>query len=225
MTPRKACFGLALLLLAGCATNRVLDQRNYAYGQRLPQPDVVLVYPFGFDPERVIPQPTGRAGPAAQDGIAAPEAARAQAGHEAATALADEIVVGVRKLGMSARRANQDTRIPMHALLLDGEFVGIDEGDRAKRTFIGFGQGASRVRVKARLWQQAEDGPRLVAEGDFLGSSGEQVPIVGQVTGAVVEGGSTGLDGSHGASRAEARRTARELVKRLETIFREQRWI
>ena len=74
---------------------------------------------------------------------------------------ADEIKVGrqlgaqvaanlVRKfldMGMPAQRAGQGPPPQLGDVLITGQFISIEEGDRAKRIFIGFGKGSSELQT------------------------------------------------------------------------------
>ena len=64
-----------------------------------------------------------------------------QLGRKLGTLVANELVKEILALGMPAERANPQWPARINDLIIKGEFVSIDEGDRWKRMIIGFGAG------------------------------------------------------------------------------------
>jgi uncharacterized protein DUF4410 len=66
--------------------------------------------------------------------------------------LTQDLVVGINGLGMAARVADGSAP-PDNALLVQGQFTNIDEGNRLRRNIIGFGSGQSTVGTYVRMVQ------------------------------------------------------------------------
>ena len=85
---------------------------------------------------------------------------------------ADRLVVQIRDLGLPAERG---TGLPpgiTEGLVVSGQFVSVDQGDRAERVAIGLGAGRSDVRVRAQAFEVNPGGRRLVDEIEVDAKSG-----------------------------------------------------
>ncbi len=65
---------------------------------------------------------------------------------------AEELVEGIRKMGLPAERAAADMLMTPRSLGIVGQFVDVDEGNKAARMVIGFGQGQSRVDIRVQVF-------------------------------------------------------------------------
>src|SRR5262249_4096010 len=114
--------------------------------------------------------------------------------------------------------------------------LSIDEGSVAKRVAVGFGSGASELKVAAEGFQMTADGLRRTGSGK-IDSSGGKTP--GGATGVatlLATGNRFGLIGSSGvkaqgecsgSSRIEgrAKAVAKEIADQMRPRLREQGWI
>jgi uncharacterized protein DUF4410 len=100
--------------------------------------------------------------------------------NEAPRVLAERFVVALEKGPFkSARALKNDESVPHGALVVEGKFVTIDPGSRAKRYFVGFGAGKSSVKVAGAVkdatgrtlatFEQRRIGAMGMAGGDSLG--------------------------------------------------------
>ncbi len=123
-------------------------------------------------------------------------------------------------------------------LIIGGKINSIDEGNRTRRNFIGFGAGKSEVDATATVYYQAagETTPRLLQTFDGLAQSGRKPGAAGMMgagaaagrlaTSAVMGAGtsvasetmSTGVDD-------DSERMAKELAEQLKKFFMDQGWI
>ncbi len=122
-------------------------------------------------------------------------------------------------------------------VVITGEFVSIDEGDRTRRMIIGFGAGAAKMKTVVEVYHIAATGPRLLGSRDIKASGGKgpgmALPLIvaGGIMGrpAMAAGVSgtvnilqeLGPEGIQGA----ADRTAGTISKELRNVFRRHRWI
>ena len=97
-----------------------------------------------------------------------------------------------------------------HGLVITGQFVSIDQGNRAERVAIGLGAGRSDVRVRAQVFADGQGGRQLVDEIEVDAKSG-LAPGMAETMGAgalaghlvvstLVSGGVQTADESLGAS-------------------------
>jgi hypothetical protein len=132
------------------------------------KPRPVVVCDFAFDvahlhaEEGLLP---GREGPAHR--IAAnlrpgetPAQTAARLAGLLATAIADELAT----LKIPATRQPKDSPWPATGLVVRGEFLQVDEGNRLRRAVIGFGAGATEVLAQVEVFDlaQSREKPILV---------------------------------------------------------------
>jgi hypothetical protein len=148
----------ALLLLGACAQARVeplaAAPATPSAATALPAPARVVVERFRLDPAAVIldsaPLLRVRRMVGGND-----DAARREAAEEAVAGFQAALVSELRERGFDAVPAGQEGPA-LPRLLVRGDFSALEEGNRARRTVVGFGLGASRVTGAARLdWQDA----------------------------------------------------------------------
>jgi uncharacterized protein DUF4410 len=148
----------AMLALAAC--NRAQVQTEEAYmGPPRPRPDRILVSYFAISPEQVrLDRGIGaRIVRAAED--LPPSAAEMQAAQKTQRALADRLIDDLRKYGLPAEHAAA-AEPPGTSLLVAGQIVAVDQGNRTRRTLIGLGAGKSSVSADMQLYYQAPGAPR-----------------------------------------------------------------
>ncbi len=234
---RVAFATLALVALAACAPARVQTVANYA-GPSLPRPDRVIVYDFAIAPEQVrLDQGIG----ARVRRVAGDQPVSAQEWHAATAgqaALADALTAELASYGLPAMRASSG-EIPTvgTSLLVQGQIVGIDEGNRTRRTLIGLGAGKSSVSADAQLYYPtATAPPRFISA--FQGSSDSgRAPGIAETAGVGAAAGRLATSAAAGGAMhagSEARRTgdsanaarlADELGKQIGRFAMTQEWI
>lgn len=206
---RLALVTLAGVLLAGCNHARVQTVESYV-GPRLPPPDHVLVSNFSVSPEQVR----------LDQGISArimrtvedkPLSAREwQTAQATQTALAEQLVDRLRKFGLPAVLAATPTGIGT-SLLVQGQIVSIDQGNRTRRVMIGLGAGKSTVSADTQLYYvSGNESPRFLSAFEGQADSG-RMPGAAETMGAGAAaqriGTSAALTGATHAG-AETRRTS-----------------
>ncbi|MBU8536833.1 DUF4410 domain-containing protein [Falsiroseomonas tokyonensis] len=217
---------LALLLLGACAQATVAPLAPATPGlpaaDRLPAPAQIVVERFALDPRQVTldAAPLLRAQRAMNGNDAA---ARRAAAEEAIAGFQTALVAALRERGFTAAPAAEAgaATAATPRLLVQGRFTALEEGNRARRTVIGFGLGASRVAGHAVLAFQDVAGaaPREVDSFALDADSGRMpggVIGAGRGAGMVVAG--TAIRGAMGEARgpqeigALARGTADRIV-------------
>jgi hypothetical protein len=166
----------------------------------------------------------------------APRSAQeAEAGRKVADAIADKLVVEIQDMGLRAQRGSGVPPGVQDALLIKGQLVSIDEGNRTERVVIGLGAGRSDVRANVQVYEVTPAGRRLIDTIEVDGESGLTPGMaeslgVGGITGhvavaALVSGGVQVADETVGASVvADADRAAKGIAKQLAILFGRERW-
>jgi hypothetical protein len=226
-----ARVALAALWLAACGQtgirNAVLTQ-----AKNLPRPVRILVYDFAVSEREVFEyQGIMRQQPSIRDPV---ERERLIAA-EAKDALASEVVDGLRALGFAVERASRGTAAAENELLIDGQFLTVNEGNPLRRLVIGFGSGASTVESRAQVYQGGS--ARRVLEFSTHSDSGKlpgAAPMLG--AGAAVQGGiaagtvvaNAAVSGVKTYKSDVARMAAAsgdQVVRYLSEFFAQQGWI
>ena len=227
-----ACLAVAAL---GCASTNVTSQ-SVTLGQA-PKPDLVVVRNFATSPEEVSldHSPTAVAAWKLQGVSASSE--RREVGHKVADALADNLVKKIQGLGLPAERASGP--IPedgVKRVVIEGQFLAIDEGSRLERITIGLGAGKSDVRTAVQTIEILPSGSRLLDTFEITAKSGSTPGMaetmgVGAAAGHLATSAAVGVAKSVGSEAfgddvdADARRTADKIAKVLEVYFKDQGWI
>ena len=155
--------------------------------KNLPRPTRILVYDFAVSEQEVKEyQGILRQQPAIKD---AAERERLLA-QDVKDALADELVDALRRLGFVTERAQRSIRTSVNDLVIEGQFLTVDEGSPLQRLVIGFGKGASAVNTRVQVYQAPET--RKLLEFTTSSESGKAPgAATAMAAGAAVQGGVT----------------------------------
>lgn len=231
------CGGVALAclaLLASCTQG----SSEIVTDQRLARPQMVVVENFSVAPGEVQLDP-GLSGTIAEtvgsNALPPGTAQEAQVGRQVADALAEKLVTQIRDLGLPAQRGSGLPPGTTEGLVITGQFVGVDQGNRAERVTIGLGAGRSDVRVRAQVFEADPRGRRLLDEIEVDAKSGlapgmAETMGVGALAGhfvasTLISGGVQVADESLGTSVvADSDRAASGIAKQLASFFGAQGW-
>lgn len=218
---------LVITVSAGCAQVNTNGIRRYQ-GLRLPAPVAVVVY--DFEPTgSSIGLDTGREADGANGVLSSEEMANRR---EVGRVLADVLAKELENRGILTSRKSGPIGVPTGSMSIGGQVVTVDEGSRAKRVFIGFGSGKSRLTSAAQLYGTTEDSPSVVWEYQNTAASGSKpgvlttLPIGIAVQGVtllllVVNGGLSTMGELSSSATANAKRMSDELADSVvETLGR-----
>jgi Domain of unknown function (DUF4410) len=151
--------------------------------------------------------------------------------------MVEDLIAGIRKLGLPAQRAARGTALPTDAGAVTGLFLKIDEGDRLQQTAVGFGTGQSNVDTRVEVYAPATNGPTKLLEFSTHADSGAAPgALVTGGVGAAVSGGITaGIAAANmgiGAAKGQrsqveqmTARSAQQAVASLSQYFAKHGWI
>jgi hypothetical protein len=217
-----------------CATTEVTSQ-SPSFGQA-PRPERILVYTFATSPEDVKLDHSLTAQTWKLQGISA-STERRQVGQAVADALADNLVKKFHELGLPAERAYQPApRDGVSTVVIEGQFLAVDEGSRMERVVIGLGAGKSKVRTAVQAIEILPEGSRLLDTFEIDAKS-DSTPGMAETMGAGAAAGhlaasaavsvaKSAADEEFGADvDADAMRTANKIAKVMGDFFVSQGWI
>jgi Domain of unknown function (DUF4410) len=225
----------AAAILTGCAATAVQPVYEQTVGG--PPPAVVVVYTFAIDPEEVtldrgvIKQ--------AMEGMEnkTPDEQERAVEQDVQSELVKDLVSGIKDLGLAAQAGEGEMAVPPNALLITGQFVDVNEGNRARRLVIGLGVGQAAIDTKFQVMSHAGSGQRVLAEFTTHTDSGEMPgAAITMGAGAAAQGGATagmavanmgisGFKAYRSSLDPMIDRTAKKIVAQLSQYFSDQGWI
>lgn len=215
----------------GCASASVTTIPATRDESMLPQPSVVYIYDFAVSANDVVIDTLGAEFMSEGEKLSEEE----RQAYATANALSEAIVAELLKRGINAKRASDGDIPPLHALVLKGQFITIDEGSRFKRMVIGFGAGSSELRASVQAYQATERGLRRIAEAEAEASGskmpGMAIPVAGgaamgsAATSAVISGGMNIARETRGAMNPDAQRMAEKIAERAKAFYKRQGWL
>jgi len=226
-------IGLALLmaLSVGCARARVKNVETFG-ADSVPRPGRIIVFDFYTGSADIqvgnTPVRTARR----RVGLSTPEAE--MLGAALADTLADKLVADIKALGYPAERANGAALPTLNDLVIQGQFMHVDEGSQVKRFVIGFGVGATEVRTEVDVFQVTANGKRPVKQFDTV-ATGSRLPGAGWfvaggavggtvATSAMISSGVGGLRELRASIDLDAGRTAAQIAQKISELSAANRW-
>jgi len=233
-----AIAGLALVVVLPVAGCRATTQNVTTYADQLPKPQLIVVHDFTANPGEVQLQ-SGLVGRLTEERRVAQgtpiSEQEAKIQQEVTRAMTNQLVREIGKLGLPVAPAATAGAVAEPVISVEGQFLTIDEGNRARRLLIGLGAGASHVRTAVQVFQTVGGQQRLVE--DFYtnansskkpglavtGGAGAAVGAATAVT-AGVAAGTTVMAGRQDAE-SDAKEAAVAVTKELAKFFARQGWI
>jgi hypothetical protein len=224
---------VALLVIAGCASTKVTGRDELVTG-RLPRPNTIWVHDFAATPADV-PAESALAGQDLEHST--PQTAKEIAmGRQLGDEIASQLIEQINSMGMSAERASAGTTPQINDIVIRGYLISFNAGSAAKRIAIGFGSGASDIKVAAEGFQMTAQGLRKLGSGttDATGGKapGADLGVLGLLAthnpaGLIISSGIKiyGEESGRSTVKGRAKQTAKEIADVLKKRFQEQGWI
>jgi hypothetical protein len=234
-------FGLLIFVMlaiaAGCAPTNVKQEQMTV--SQIARPDRILVYDFAVSPAEVELD-KGLSSDLMQKYQEHKGASRTaeeiKVGHKVADAVAEELVKKIRSYGLMAERAFGLPSGKGKILMVKGQFMTIDEGNRTERVAIGFGAGRTDVQANVQVYELTPQGMQEVDTLRGTAKSGDKPGMaemmgVGAIAGHLLT--STLISGTvAGASEMtsatvedDGKRLADKIAVDLGNFFIDQDWI
>ncbi len=231
---RPVLLASSLLMFCACGTTAVHPQKETAR-VGLPRPQRILVYDLATSEADISPNTSSTSHARARMKGETTAQRSAEVARDAVNAFGDDLVEDLRKLGFEAARAHRGAPANPADLIVAGEFVNIDEGNRLRRIVIGFGSGESNVDTRLRVYQ-GSPAHELAAFTTHSDSGKMPGTAVTMTAGAVATGGvgaaAVASEAAVSAARAHrsataqmAGRSADQASAYLSEFFAKQGWI
>jgi uncharacterized protein DUF4410 len=234
--PGRMLSMLLAIVSTGCASATVTPER-VAAPAKPSRPQLIYVRNFAVVPEDVK-ESHGLFSQTERKLSKTPQGqSELEIGHAAAKELSDRLASDLRSLGFPVEE--QTGEVPMNGdvLLVEGQFLKVDEGAATRRVFIGFGVGKSTLDTQVRVYRTAGGSRQKVLEFTTHADSGK-LPgtALTMGAGAVATGGATLAGGAAAGGVAGAKayvgrvnyladKTADQVNAYLSHYFAGQGWI
>jgi Domain of unknown function (DUF4410) len=233
---RRAAL-VAVVLSSACAPTEVTEHRAYS-GTPLGRPDVVLVRNFAVTPGevRLDQGVSARVARAVDDSPASEQ--EIAVGRQVVRAIAATLAEELNRLGLPAQTSDAAVEAAWEKrLVIDGQIVSIDEGNRTRRNAIGLGAGRTQVEADAQVVYETRTAPpRLLESFEAVAESGRKPGLaegmgVGAALGriatttAVGVGADTASELSGATVEADGHRMGEQIAKKLTPFLAAQGWI
>jgi hypothetical protein len=180
---------LSVLLLAGCAKGHVETTQSGIAGP-LPRPTEVAVFDFAISPDAVTLDDRPLAELMAEEQGLTQDQRRAQVARTTREALADTLTSELRAYGLPALRVSAGTAPSPGMLLVQGQILSVNQGNKRRRLLVGLGAGKSSATANAQLYDAANPAqPQLLRAFHGEADSGK-MPGAAETMGAGAAAGS-----------------------------------
>ncbi len=236
---RKFCTAIAIILglaaLVGCASSEITQRQSNAAQEQIPRPGRIIVYDISATPSDV---PATAAITGSYSQRQSPQTAQEiQVGRQLGALVAANLVRKILAMGMPAERAGRGPPPQLGDALITGQFISIDEGDKAKRVLIGFGKGSAEIRTHIEGYVVTSSGHRLLGSRDVATAGGKLPGLIVSGAMSIATSSPVGViinsivtvkgEKKKGAETLEgaAKLTADGMAKELKVIFRGHGWL
>jgi hypothetical protein len=232
----KRALLLLLVALAGCATGRVTATQTAVTGPLQP-PSQVMVTDFAMRPEDVrLDQGVSAQLMRAANGQPTSDALT-RAAQVTQAALTETLVKRLTFYGLPATRLASGVVPPSGVLLVQGQIVSVDQGNRTRRTLIGLGAGKSSISADAQIYYITSPTQPLFLQSFSGGADSGRAPgaagtmgagaVAGRLatSAAVTAGTHTVAETRRTTDEANADRLAEALAREIGGYAVSQGWI
>jgi hypothetical protein len=228
-SPRVLIVAALTLLVTACAPTRVDTMLSPVVGS--PPPQMIVVQDFVLPSDGAV---LDRGVSARFERVLDPSAGSAQSQAEAAKtadALVRALVQHLVEAGLPAVRGN--TAVDPGSgtvMIVTGQLLRIDEGNRTRRNLIGFGAGRSDVAADVQVYTAHAGGrPQLLQSFTADAQSGRKPGAaatagIGDATGRLAESAAVGVGASaasellSASTEADAQRMGKEIAKKITAL-------
>jgi hypothetical protein len=230
---------LALALLAGCGPTKMTTTNDYT--GPLPKPEMIVVYDLAVAPNEVTLD-KGIESEIKQASSGTPRTEEEMAiGRKVAATFSKKLVDQLQSNGFVVMRAaDAHLKDDGNVMLIKGQFISINEGNRTERVVIGFGLGRTDVRAAVQISEQlASPGKptkiQLVESLQTDAKSGYKpgvavgagaASMAGHVGAGLLIGGgmAVGSEAFFANVDADADRIAKQIASRIKLIYQARGW-
>ena len=214
-------------IISGDAKVKVLHA--YSGSETLPRPDRIVIQDFAASGDIVIDD--SLAARLRERSILHPGSADDADPNAVIRKMRDSFAKSFNSLfdkqNIVTDRVPDVSAIPGPVLIVQGEFVAVNQGNATKRIMLGFGRGASHIRAHVVISLVSEGRKTLLLDCNINSQSGKKPgAIIGMGSGTVAVGAAAGDVGDSKATvLGDASRMGKLVAKQTEAVMVAQKWI
>ena len=224
-------LALGCTLLAGCNTR--VTPTGAPAAVLLPRPTMIVVDDFVIDADAVRVDP-GIGGVARRE-MSGQDVTQAQAAATDAVrdAVRDTLIKSIAGMNLPVQPGGAPA--PAGAYVeIRGDVLSINEGNRTRRTLVGFGAGRSSVQATTHVYYMTPGAPPQLLQTYDASAESNRTPGLGIGAASAAAGAVAGAAANAGAHvatigssdvDADAKRLAERLASNLGSLFAQQGWI
>jgi hypothetical protein len=221
--------------LIGCAGASVTQQSQSAPAAST-RPSQIVVYPFAVNANEVTLNQSILQRAYRNFSGEDQSAEQTKLAHDTAQKICDSVSASLVKKGYSASCQPRGAAIAAdNAMVIDGQFTDINEGNRLRRLVIGFGAGASKLDTSVQVFQRADGASNQLLDFTTHADSGHMpgaavMAPAGAAAGAgaaAVAGTNVAMGGAKTYTSATgylADKTADQIVDSVTKYYAQQGW-
>jgi hypothetical protein len=185
---------LVVISISACAGAKVAEQTQNAPAATATRPSQIVIYPFASNPAEVtlnqsIVQRAYR-NVSGEDQTAAQQKIATDTASNLCLSVASNLTAkGYRAVCLKRGEPVADN----NALVVDGEFTDMSEGNRLRRLVIGFGAGASTLDTSVHVYQRTDSGSQPLTDFTTHADSGKMPGAAIMGPAGVAAGGSAAV--------------------------------
>jgi len=150
----------------------VTPVQSYSGGKTLTRPAKILVYNFEVKPEDVQ---VDRSQEIRLRHLLEGDEKPAKVGEKASEKLSAELIKQLKKTGIPVEAAKEAMVAPDDALMIQGSFISLKQGDKTERVAVGMGTGSAEVRAKVQVHLKTAQESVLFSEFETKTTLGKNV--------------------------------------------------
>ncbi|MGA8597307.1 MAG: DUF4410 domain-containing protein [Bryobacteraceae bacterium] len=219
--------GIACAQVPGTGRVQIKPIQSYSGASPLAKPTAIVVYNFAATPEEVelnhaVLNRVRMHMSGAQDDE------KAQLSRKIVDEFSDSLIKDLQKTGRPISRGIPGELPADHTLAVQGDFLLIDEGNRARRMAIGLGAGASKVEANVQCFIRQPAQNIVITEFRAISKSSRK-PGAAETMGAgaapEVSAAATGATELKQGAEGDTDRMAKAIAKQITKTMTAQGWI
>jgi hypothetical protein len=210
-------------------SGRAKLQLLYRYNapQPLPKPERVLIQDFATEGDVVLEMPRIRHHLLLRD-EAGNDLTPDELVQQISDTFAKTLIQRLAKEKVTAERSEEATTAAEPEIVIQGQFIGINQGNSRKRIMIGFGRGASDIKTHVVITLVANGKTTVLVDCNINSQSGKEPGALASTGGIGIAAGTVvgSLDDKRSATvEADASRMGKLVADLLESVMNKQKWI
>jgi hypothetical protein len=140
---------------------------------------------------------------------------------------AKTLIAQFKKVSVASDRVSDASAVVGPALIVEGEFIAVNQGDATQRIMLGFGRGASDIKTHVIISLVVNGNKTMLLDCNINSQSGKKPgALVGMGGGSLAVGAATGdLRDNKATVQGDASRMAKLVAKQTEAVMVAQKWI